>query len=236
MKPHRVRQDTAKSKSISQSAKGPDNHPGKPHRENASLSALLNPARAALAMIAALNAFRFRVNEAGSLGLLIAANIEWNAKSFGGWENFDSHPEFVSGAYGLSRSALDKLSREAEVFRAAHAPLVERLRARDGLVPPAPFPAGSEENATLLVNCNFRFGDIDTGNFEESFHAMQETLKLLGLTLYERAGCQVGYYAMRMANENLEAAFDELWAAAASLREAAIAAEHHRAGESRAAA
>lgn len=231
---NRAQRKADKNSAASQAGKGPEMQSAKPQTAPAAIPELVNPSKAAIHCIDALDAFRFRVNEAGAMCLVVAANIQWHAKSFEGWEIFDD-PGFIDGVFGCARAALTHLTQVTNTFTALHQPLADRLR---NLADPVALPQLAPGNYhAIVVKLNPAFAEWDSLLLDDSSSAMEETLELLGVTLYERGGRdKVGFYAPQLAKANLARAQSDCHKAAHALRMAAAAVEWQRAGEHRAAA
>lgn len=230
---NRVRRENGGKSVKPQSGKPRQNEPGQSPSAPAAIPVLINPAVAAANMVEALAAYRVRINEAGALALLLAAQIRTQVRDNAEWSEFDRHSGFADGVRELALTALARLSEQTDFYGIAHAGMVEVLRGLSAPVPPMP---GDVQERQLLQKYGFDFGALQLIEFEYSKCTMVDFLDMAGSTLSERNGTQVGYsIAEAIANE-LDNAYHRVWKAAHALREAALAVEWQRAGERQAAA
>jgi hypothetical protein len=213
--------------------------------------ALLNPSHAAIDMQDAAALYVSALNDAWSLAMVLAGNIEWGNKSFSGWEKLEgSHEKFADGIYGMVNTVFLKAVRTAERFDADHYPLIKGLG--DIAAPVAPMPKrarlapelegsarerDAEINRALLKTFGFDCVTVDTTTIQNSgFNAPWELLELLGVVLAERAPDKVGYFASQSVRAELKDRFDLLWKASNQLEAAALAVVYWRSQEKQMAA
>jgi hypothetical protein len=234
---NRASRNAGKKAASAQSATAPKNAPGKPPGVDASpvenQASVVIPSRIVVEMMDAIALYRAAVNDAGSLALIQAANIQWNAKAFAAWEFAAGHAGFVDGVYGLARTALENISLFLDRNDLLHAPLITRLRE---FASPVALPNQLPFETSRDLLRRFGFDDKiyyeDSCRGENSLTAMTDLLDLLGVMLSERTTNQAGYFIAQLVMEKLKEAFYAYWDASRRLHRAAEAVQYaieHRA-------